>query len=126
MADNPDTETLIGYLDGELDAAESATIEAKFRANGELARLAGELRQSAMLLHAAFEAPLRAPLPAKLQAVVDAGLAPSTKTRRGQFFRRPRGLGWGAAVAASFAALVVGVLGGYVAGIDPIRHRPAR
>ena len=30
MADNPDTETLIRYLDGELDAAESATIEAKF------------------------------------------------------------------------------------------------
>ena len=117
MTETPDTEKLIRYLDGELDEAEAAATEAQMGRDREFARLAGELQQSTMLLHAAFEQAVRAPLPAKLRGVVDAGLAPRMKAPRRRMFRRSGGLGWGAAAAASFAALLVGVLGGYIAGI---------
>ena len=101
MTETPDTEKLIRYLDGELDEAEAAATEAQIGRDREFARLAGELQQSTMLLHAAFEQAVRAPLPAKLRGVVDAGLAPRMKAPRRRMFRRSGGLGWGAAAAAS-------------------------
>ena len=113
MAGKPEPETLVRYLDGELDEIAAAETDARIREDPELARVADELRRSAMLLHAAFAEPLREPLPAHLRGVVDAGIAPR---RRRRIFGRSGGLGWGAAVAASSAALLLGVLGGYLAG----------
>jgi hypothetical protein len=94
-------ETLIAYVDGELDAAERARFEREIAADAELARTVERHRLLAARLAGAYAPVLDEPVPAPLMAVATAANDRGTD--------RARSLAPWAAVAA---ALVVGVLVG--------------
>lgn len=94
-------ETMIAYVDGELDAAEHARFEAEIAADADLARAVERHRALARRVSAAYAPVLDEPIPPQLLAV--AAAANDRAEPRG-----PRLAPW-AAVAAS---LVMGVLAG--------------
>ncbi len=119
---NISDETLMAYVDGELDAAACAALEAALATDPALAgRLA---RQQALIgqLRAAFDGVLDEPLPPQLLATArTAGNAAAAKRPQPADYRQRSGgsvsnqygfwLRWGALAAS----LIVGVLAGYIA-----------
>ena len=117
-----DDDTLQAYVDGELDAAGAAQIDAALARDEVLARRVQQARAFRAQLRAAFEPVLDEPVPARLSALLRPTLAPAANPaapigvavgRRGWGAgrRRPsrRWLVPGAAVAASLAVLAVGL-----------------
>lgn len=120
---NPiDNETLQAFVDGELDAVVSAQIEATLAGDEALAERVRQARAVRTRLHGLFDPVLDEPVPERLAALLrpaapEAGVAPAPSgtpaghrasggDRRRVFRRR---FASGVALAASIAALAVGV-----------------
>ena len=115
---------LVAYVDGELDAAAARAVEAAMAADPKLAETVVALRSEVALIRAAYQEPLRAEVPERLVAAVDAAFAERQAGRSGPaagagrapgrtWFRHPA---FGA-IAASIVAVVVGLAGAdYFAG----------
>jgi anti-sigma factor RsiW len=101
-----DEALLRAYVDGELDAATRQQVEVALAHSAELQAQVEALRASCLPYRAAFDAQDLPPLPQDLQrqaAALVAVAATSTPTAAAAPPRR-HAIGWGAAVAASFAA----------------------
>ncbi len=118
-----DEQTLISYVDGELDPAEVEAVEAAIAADPELARTVRDLRADAAMLHAAFAEPMRTEVPARLVQAVESEFA-AQRRRRERSAWRSRPLF--AAVAASFAILVLGLGGAAIYAERQVEQRLAR
>ncbi len=108
-----DEERLVAYADGELDEAEVREVEVALAADPALAETVGALRADAAMIRAAYQEPLRAPVPERLVAALDAAIAarrvaPSQAPARA-YQRHPMV----AAIAASIVAAVVGLSSAY-------------
>lgn len=121
---NISDETLMAYVDGELDAAASAAVEAALAADPALGAHLARQQALAGRLRAAFDDVLEEPLPPRLLAAARATAAASPRaglrTRAGGGvipFRHWSWPQWGALAAS----LIVGVLAGYILP----RHTPA-
>ncbi len=106
-----DDETLMAYVDGELDEATARDVEAAMAASPDLAGTVRSLREGAMSLHAAFAEPMRGQVPGCLIETIDAGFAARKRSAsRNPWYGRPAY----AAMAASVAVLILGLGGTYV------------
>lgn len=101
-----DPETLVAYVDGQLDRSETARVESALAGDPEARETVRRLRESAELLRSAFNEPLNAPVPARALEAIHATAA--ERTRNGGFWRSP----WPVALAASLAMLIFGLGGG--------------
>jgi hypothetical protein len=116
---NPiDDDTLQAYVDGELDAAQTARIDAALAQDALLARRVRQARALKEQLRAAFDPVLDEPVPARLSALLQPQATPAASLtfieggrRAGAATRRAprRWLMPGAALAASIALLAVGL-----------------
>ncbi|HEY5210393.1 MAG TPA: hypothetical protein VIJ42_13215 [Stellaceae bacterium] len=125
----PSDETLIAYLDGELDGGARDEVAAALESSPQLRDRAGALTDSAATLRAAMDEIMRETVP---QRLLDAarGKAPSVidlvavRARRMGVATLRQNWGdrryWlGGAVAASFLLLTIGAGGGYFAAQAP-------
>ena len=103
-----DPESLVAYVDGQLDQSETARVEAALAGDPEARETVRRLRESAELLRSAFNEPLNAPVPARVLEGIHATAA--ERTRGSGPWRSP----WPVALAASFAMLIVGLGGGFL------------
>jgi len=122
MMQKPSDETLIAYLDGELDASACADVEAWLEGDAAMRERAAALTESACLLRAAFDPVLHEPVPERLLAAARSAPAPvvdlaAARARRGQPGLVRPWMQW--AAAAGIAGLLIGGGAGYyVAGPD--------
>lgn len=65
-----DEETLLAYVDGQLDPARAAEVEARLAEDPEARETVRIFRESAALLHGRFDAPLHEPIPERLLATL--------------------------------------------------------
>jgi anti-sigma factor RsiW len=119
----PSDETLIAYLDGELDADSRSEVESWLEADAELRDRVAALAASAETLRAVFEPVLHEPVPERLLAAargVPAASAAIVDFPAVQKARTPRPLmqrPWARfAVAAGVGGLLIGGGAGYFAG----------
>ncbi len=119
----PSDETLISYLDGELDADSRSAVESWLEADAELRDRVAALAASAEALRAVFEPVLHEPVPERLLAAargVAAASAEIVDFPAAQKARAPRPLmqrPWARfAVAAGVGGLLIGGGVGYFAG----------
>jgi anti-sigma factor RsiW len=101
-----DPESLVAYVDGQLDQSETARVELALAENPEARETVRRLRESAELLRSAFNEPLNAPVPARVLEAIH--LATPERPREGIPWRRA----WPVALAASLALLIIGLGGG--------------
>lgn len=94
-------ETLMAYVDSELDAAARAEVEAAMRRDPEIAQRIAEHRELRAKLKAAYQPTLAEPMPDRLLATLRAGGAAHAAPGR----RQPRPLRW--RYPATLAASVV-------------------
>jgi anti-sigma factor RsiW len=133
MMQKPSDETLIAYLDGELDTETRGEVESWLEADAELRDTVAALAASAEALRAAFEPVLHEPVPERLLAaargvpaagLTEAGLAETgaeiVDFKTVQKARAPRSLmqrPWARfAMAAGVGGLLIGGGVGYFAG----------
>ena len=104
--------TLVAYVDGELDPEAVAEVERALAADPESRELVRALRESSAVLRSAFNDALDKPVPERLTDAVWAS-PPRAVAARPRWQER-----WAApaALAASFAALIIGFGSGYLAG----------
>jgi len=69
-------EILIAYVDGELPPDQVRDVEAQVAADAALAATVDALRAGSSVLRAAFNEPMRAPVPDRLTKLFDAAPAP--------------------------------------------------
>ncbi len=109
MTEKLDSETLVAFVDGELDASETRRVERLLEADAEARETVRQLRESTQLLQGAYQETLVAPIPARVYEGIDGAFAES----------RDRSAGAGAglsawprvaavAMAASLATFVLG------------------
>jgi len=110
MKQHADIDQLVAYADGEIDAQQAREIEKRLIQDPAAQALVGDLREGAALLRAAFSEPLHEALPSRLHETIDREIA-ARRARDG----KPAGRnGWlPLALAASVAALVVGLSASY-------------
>jgi anti-sigma factor RsiW len=123
MMQKPSDETLIAYLDGELDTESRSEVESWLEADAELRDHVAALAASAEALRAAFEPVLHEPVPERLLAaargvpaasaeIVDFKAVQKTNAQR-PLMQRP----WARfAMAAGVGGLLIGGGVGYFAG----------
>jgi anti-sigma factor RsiW len=99
-----DETTLRAWVDGELEPELARHLEAMVAASEELQQQVRLLRASQLPYQAAFDAQPMPEVPAELRRRVEAWIALSDESHRPLPVQRRRWLGFGAAVAASFAA----------------------
>jgi anti-sigma factor RsiW len=117
----PSDEVLIAYLDGELDAARRAELEAVLEHDAETRERAARLTESAVQLRAAFDEVLREEVPERLLAAAHGAGAAAPSAEIVPFRARPARFNlaayrrWWIAVpmAASLLGLVIGGGFGY-------------
>ena len=126
-----DETKLFAWLDGELDAAEAAKVEAEVAADPQLARIADHHRALGARLRSTFGTVAEAPVPERLTqavkpgraAIIDFGARRTARGERGSWLPLPQ---W--AAMAAMLALGIG-LGTMVAGdraTSPVEIRGAR
>ncbi len=127
MMQKPSDETLIAYLDGELDAETRLEVEAAIDADAATRERANELVRSAQRLRAAFDPVLREAVPERLIAAARGaeGNPPvDLAAARRRRFSTKRWIEW--AAAAGIAGLVIGgSLGYFAAEPDTANQRNA-
>jgi hypothetical protein len=108
-------ETLLAYVDGELDPTECRSVEAALATDADAAERVALMRRSATALRGAFDEIMSEPIPERLIALVDRH-GPGRANGRGKASSRGGRLGWllwpmnlGFAAALAAAALVVGI-----------------
>ena len=117
----PDDETLIAYLDSELDSGARREIESWLESDAALRDRVAALAASAEALRAAFEPVLHEPVPERLLAAArdpaSAAVVDFAATQKARASRRLIERPWARwAAAAGVAGLLVGGGAGYVAG----------
>ncbi len=123
MTRQVDDETLMAYVDGELDETAAHAVEAAIAADPDLAETVRSLREGAASLHAAFAEPMRTQVPECLIETVNAGFAArQRKNGKTPWHGRPAF----AAMAASIAVLILGLGGAYVFVDQQVEQRLAR
>ena len=116
-------ERILAFVDGELSGAEHREVAAAIAADPAAQAMAAAMRSSAAAAAPAFDEALAAPWPPRLAALL-AAAEPEGKPRVVAFPRPQRtGGAWRLAIAASLAALLLGLAGGYtLRGFDvPLR-----
>lgn len=116
----PSDETLVAYLDGELDAGARSEVESWLESDAELRERVAALGASAEALRAAFEPVLHEPVPERLLAAARGGaevidFAAAQKQPKRPLMAR-QWARW--AAAAGVAGLLVGGGVGFFAGGD--------
>jgi surface antigen len=110
-----DEETLMAYVDGELDPRRAAEVEALLAEDAEARATAQMFRDSAALVRGAFDPILREPVPERLLAAVNAPATGKVRdirsARRGTPSRFLPQTAWARAAAV---ALLVGAGAGYL------------
>lgn len=119
-----DDETLVAFVDGELDEASARDVAAAVAADAGLAARVEAFRQSAMMVQAAFARVIDEPVPERLllaaRGTPEAGSEAPTGTVV-PFRRRSAIPRWIAVpIAASVATLVIGAGAGYWAARPPV------
>ena len=104
---NLDQETLVAYVDKELPPAQAAMVEAALMQNAAAREAVRQLRLSAAAAAHAYDAVLNEPVPDRLLLTAGIGGAPAASRRSRWPMRRLLPL------AASLAALAIGLAGGY-------------
>ncbi len=74
-----DDETLVAYVDGELDASTRATVDAALVGDTEAREKVRLMRASASAMHGAYGSALAEPLPARVLATIDDSLSNGTR-----------------------------------------------
>jgi anti-sigma factor RsiW len=116
MMPKPSDETLIAYLDGELEPSARAEVEACLETDVSLRDHMSGLTESARLLRAAFDPILHEPIPEKLIAAAR-GETTAEVVDLGAVRQRRLGRGWVQwAMAAGVAGLLIGGGVGYFVG----------
>lgn len=119
---------LVAYVDGQLDAAQTAVVDDIIREDPEARTIVSVLRGSGEALQVAFNRPLREKVPARLLAALGTAET-SSPTAKVVPFRSPvRSLALRhilAAVAASIAILLAGIGIGYLQFAPAGSIRPA-
>lgn len=105
-----DRDILVAYADGELDADEARRVEAWLRNDPAARACLSQLRETGAMLRGAFATPTETPPPSRAvdlirTAMRDHGDAPALRGRV------PGRRWWPQAIAASLAALAIGVAG---------------
>lgn len=119
-------EILVAYVDGQLDARETAEVEALLLDDPEARDKVRDLRQGAALLRGAFNESLTQPVPERVLRTVDSLFAEQAGRRREPARgERAEQWPWRMAWAASLAALMVGVGTGYLASSYRVEQRLA-
>lgn len=111
MSTRIDQETLVSYVDGQLSARENLQVEAALAENDAARATVRELREGGTLLRAAFNEPMNEPVPARVLEAFNQAVA-AQASGRADPVTAPRSLRsrrWPMAVAASFAALMIGL-----------------
>jgi anti-sigma factor RsiW len=118
MMPKPSDETLIAYLDGELDESVRAEIADQLERDSDLRLRAQRLGESAALLRTAFDPVLREPLPQRLIAAArgETQKVVSIAARLKRTMAGQRRWWIGVPVAASLAGLLIGGGLGFFAG----------
>lgn len=118
-------ETLMTYVDGELDASTSAALEAAIAKDPELAARAKRQRQLRLAVCAAFEPVLQEPVPQRLLDAVRGTATPqgndatTIRVARAAWSPRPwTWFEWGAMAASILFGLFIGT-----AFLDRLRYR---
>jgi surface antigen len=118
MRNDVTTETLVAYVDGELDGAAAHRVETVLAMSPEARQVVRDLREGTALLRAAYNEALRAPVPVALLQGIDAAFAQRAEvpalTPSSPPQRRPVRHAFGFAIAASLALLVFTGVGSYV------------
>ncbi len=104
MTERIDLETLVSYVDGQLDERETARVEELLAQDAEARETVRGLRESAELLRSAFNEAMMTPLPGRILETLHR--APVDRPG-GRWYQS-----WPAALAASIAMLFVGFGGG--------------
>lgn len=113
MTERFDPETLVAYVDGELDAARVQEIEAALRDDHALQDTVRRLREGAALMRGSFGDVMNEPLPGRVHAAISEAFSREARDSASKASRRRGGAWWPSLAAASLAALVVGLSGGY-------------
>jgi anti-sigma factor RsiW len=125
MMQKPSDETLIAYLDGELDAGLRSEVESWLESDIELQNRAADLAASAEALRTAFEPVLHEPVPERLLAAArgltavpsSAEVVNFTAAQKARATRRLIDRPWARwAAAAGVCGLMIGGSAGYFAG----------
>lgn len=119
---------LVAYVDDQLDPAQRAAVEDILRERAEARAIVGVLRRSAEAVKNAFDRPLHEPAPTRLLAALDPGgdrgATVNVATMRQPTVRSRPAIAPAWALAASIAALLLGIGVGYLrfAPQDSIRQ----
>ena len=103
-------ETLVAYVDGELGEIETRQVEQLMAQDAVVRETVRQLRESALLLRAAFNEPVNAPVPAGLVDSINQAFATESrdvKEGRNGAARGPA-TWWPMALAACFFGLLIG------------------
>ncbi|MFQ5466962.1 MAG: RT0821/Lpp0805 family surface protein [Kiloniellaceae bacterium] len=120
-----DDETLVAYVDGELDEAEVRAVEAAIASDARLAQDARLLREGAAALRGAFAGPAHMAVPDRLLRVIEdagGGERVAVAPRRARVSGVPA---W-ASIAASLAVVVVGLGASFIYANRQVEQRLAR
>ena len=119
-----DDETLVAFVDGELDDAMADEVARAVESDAELAVRVRMFSDSALVVRAAFDDVIKEPVPDQLLLAARGAAAASTVVP----FRRRAGSTIGRWIAlplaASVAALMIGAGAGYWAGRSPVAPPP--
>lgn len=129
MTTRIDDETLVAFVDGELDEAEARRVEAAIAADRNLQETVLALHRGAAMLRAALNEPLMTPVPDHLVQTVESAFA-----GRAEAAARPSEAGRPMAprrrftvpVAASIAAVLIGLSGAFFIADYQVERRIAR
>jgi anti-sigma factor RsiW len=118
-----DDETLVAFVDGELDDAAAAEVARAVESDAELAARVDMFRTSSVMVRAAFADVIYEPVPDRLLAAARGPVAAADNVvpfRK----RSPVGRWIALPLAASVAALMIGAGAGYWAGRSPVAPPP--
>jgi hypothetical protein len=117
-----DDAKFFAWLDGELDAAEAAEVEAEVAADPRLARRAEQHRALGAQLREAFETVANAPVPERLANAVKPPLADviDLASRRARWSPLPQ---WAAIAATLVVGIIVGTTLNSERGASPVEVR---
>jgi len=116
-----DDETLVAFVDGELDEADARDVAAAIAVDAELAARVEAFRQSALLVQAAFARVIEEPVPERLLLAARGEGGSAAPDNVVPFRRRAAVPRWIALpIAASVATLVIGAGAGYWAARSPV------
>ncbi|MDH3473541.1 MAG: RT0821/Lpp0805 family surface protein [Rhodospirillales bacterium] len=130
MTFNLNDETLVAYVDGQLDARETARVEATLAESAGARETVRQLREGAALLRAAFNEPMSEPMPERVLETIDKAANKAVAARASRQCNRASrwmsGLSpWQMALAASIAALMVGLGAGFFVSDYRVERRLA-